>query len=166
MCWHAQQPCPAHCSLQVLRDTLPGLLQQVQPDLVCYNAGRRRGLFVVLPAATCCTRPAAAFPAPLAPGALCQHATCCPAGVDVHAEDSLGQLRLTTQGIYERDSFVLAACAQHGAPVAAAIGGGYEPRHDHIVDRHVCLHRAASEQAAELWAGLQRRRAAIKAARS
>lgn len=67
------------------------------------------------------------------------------AGVDVHAEDSLGLLTLTDSGILQRDRFVMATCAQHGAPVAAAIGGGYAKNHDSIVDRHMLLHRATAE---------------------
>lgn len=59
-----------------------------------------------------------------------------PAGVDVHAEDSLGKMALTSAGILARDRFVFEACAQAGAPVAAAIGGGYCPDHERIVDRH------------------------------
>ncbi|KAL4428051.1 hypothetical protein ABPG75_002140 [Micractinium tetrahymenae] len=72
------------------------------------------------------------------------------AGVDVHAEDSLGKMALTDAGILARDRFVFAACAAAGAPVAAAMGGGYCPDHERIVDRHVLLHRAAAEHAPAL----------------
>jgi acetoin utilization deacetylase AcuC-like enzyme len=67
------------------------------------------------------------------------------AGVDVHADDSLGLVALTNGGIDARDRFVLEACASAGAPVAAAIGGGYHPDHEKIVDRHMLLHRAAAD---------------------
>lgn len=59
-----------------------------------------------------------------------------PAGVDVHAEDTLGKMALTDAGILARDRFVFEACALAGAPVAAAIGGGYCPDHERIVERH------------------------------
>jgi acetoin utilization deacetylase AcuC-like enzyme len=72
------------------------------------------------------------------------------AGVDVHAEDALGKMAMTNAGILERDRFVFAQCAQHGVPVAAAIGGGYSPKHELIVDRHVLLHQAAAEHAQAL----------------
>lgn len=72
------------------------------------------------------------------------------AGVDVHAADSLGKMALSDQGIAERDAFVLACCASAGVPVAVAIGGGYEEEHANIVERHVLLHRAASEQLPQL----------------
>lgn len=67
------------------------------------------------------------------------------AGVDVHADDSLGMLALTDAGILARDRFVLGACADARVPVAAAIGGGYATDHSAIVARHVLLHRAAAE---------------------
>jgi acetoin utilization deacetylase AcuC-like enzyme len=84
--------------------------------------------------------------------------------VDVHAEDSLGKLALSNEGIYRRDRFVLEAAAARGVPVACAIGGGYEPRHGHIVERHLCLHRAAAELLPEILAAQEARRAARRAA--
>lgn len=94
------------------------------------------------------------------------------AGVDVHADDSLGLLALTDAGIAERDRFVLATCAACGAPVAAAIGGGYAPDHESIVSRHMLLHRAAAEALPALSASCgaaaaaERRRRASEAARA
>mmetsp|Transcript_17620 Transcript_17620/g.30229 ORF Transcript_17620/g.30229 Transcript_17620/m.30229 type:complete len:120 (+) Transcript_17620:3-362(+) len=88
--------------MKVLRDVLPKLLAEQQPQLVMYNAG-----------------------------------------VDVHGEDQLGKMALTNQGIHERDHFVLSSCAHANVPVAAAIGGGYQTDHAHIVERHMSLHRCA-----------------------
>lgn len=110
--------------LQVLRDTLPGLLRDHQPDLVMYNAG-----------------------------------------VDVSALDSLGKLNLSDAAILERDRAVMLACAEAGAPVAAAIGGGYNPDHSVLVARHVSLHRAAAEHRELLADGMQRRQRERRAAR-
>jgi acetoin utilization deacetylase AcuC-like enzyme len=67
------------------------------------------------------------------------------AGVDVHADDQLGLLGLSNEGIAARDRLVLGACLQAGVPLAAAIGGGYQKDHSHIVARHMHLHRAAAE---------------------
>ena len=72
------------------------------------------------------------------------------AGVDVHADDSLGLLALSDAGIQARDRAVMAWCARLNLPVAVAIGGGYSPHHGDIVRRHLCVHRAASEFAGEL----------------
>lgn len=90
--------------LQVLQQTLPELLQQVQPELVLYNAG-----------------------------------------VDVHKDDALGKFALSNDGIAARDRLIFAACLEFGVPVACAIGGGYQKDHQHIVERHLLLHRAAAE---------------------
>jgi acetoin utilization deacetylase AcuC-like enzyme len=69
------------------------------------------------------------------------------AGTDVHAEDSLGKMAMSTHGILRRDRFVMQSCLMAGVPVAAAIGGGYDAggNHEKIVDRHMMLHQAASE---------------------
>jgi len=47
------------------------------------------------------------------------------AGVDPLAEDKLGRLALTHDGLMARDEMVLGECARRGIPVAMAIGGGY-----------------------------------------
>lgn len=68
------------------------------------------------------------------------------AGVDVHKDDQLGLLALSNEGIAARDRLVLDACLTAGVPLAAAIGGGYQKDHAHIVNRHLHLHRAAAER--------------------
>jgi acetoin utilization deacetylase AcuC-like enzyme len=65
-------------------------------------------------------------------------------GVDPHYEDTLGKLCLTDAGLYRRDLFVFAQCAQRGVPVAAVIGGGYQTDHERLARRHTLLHQAAS----------------------
>jgi acetoin utilization deacetylase AcuC-like enzyme len=47
------------------------------------------------------------------------------AGVDPLADDKLGRLALTHDGLMARDELVLGECARRGIPVAMAIGGGY-----------------------------------------
>jgi acetoin utilization deacetylase AcuC-like enzyme len=81
----------------------PALLDEVQPELVLYNAG-----------------------------------------VDPHADDALGLLKLSDAGIAARDTAVFDACGARGVPIAAAIGGGYSPQHERIVERHVRMHMAAA----------------------
>lgn len=80
------------------------------------------------------------------------------AGTDIHADDSLGKMALTNDGILARDRFVLGSCAEVGVPVAAAIGGGYEPDHTRIVERHVQLHKAAGEYADTMRANVMKKR--------
>ncbi len=47
------------------------------------------------------------------------------AGVDVHADDKLGRLALSDQGIAARDTLVAARAKRLGVPLASAMGGGY-----------------------------------------
>ena len=82
------------------------------------------------------------------------------AGADVSASDALGKLALSDAAIAARDRFVMRACADAGAPVAAAIGGGYGKDRAALVERHVSLHRAAAEFFPALAAACQQRRLA------
>jgi acetoin utilization deacetylase AcuC-like enzyme len=58
------------------------------------------------------------------------------AGADPYEGDRLGRLRLTKQGLCERDRLVLAATRAAGVPVAIVCGGGYCDEIESIVDIH------------------------------
>lgn len=90
--------------LAALRAVLPALLDDIQPDLVFYDAG-----------------------------------------VDPHREDTLGKLKLSDDGLFQRDLFVLEECARREIPTASVIGGGYQKNVDILARRHCNLHRAATE---------------------
>ena len=47
------------------------------------------------------------------------------AGADPHEGDRLGRLKITTEGLVERDRRVLAALRERGIPVALSMAGGY-----------------------------------------
>ena len=47
------------------------------------------------------------------------------AGADPHENDRLGRLKLTTEGLAERDRRVLAALRERRIPVALSMAGGY-----------------------------------------
>lgn len=49
------------------------------------------------------------------------------AGVDPHADDRLGRLALSDDGLVARDALVRQACLAAGVPFAATLGGGYDP---------------------------------------
>jgi acetoin utilization deacetylase AcuC-like enzyme len=66
------------------------------------------------------------------------------AGVDPHADDKLGRLSLTNDGIGRREAYVLGLCLARDIPVAGVIGGGYDPDMDRLADRHAILHRTAA----------------------
>lgn len=65
------------------------------------------------------------------------------AGVDVHINDDLGLLNISTDGIYRRDRMVLNWCKARQLPVACVIGGGYQRDIDALVEVHLQLYRAA-----------------------
>jgi acetoin utilization deacetylase AcuC-like enzyme len=65
------------------------------------------------------------------------------AGVDIHIDDDLGHLDISTEGVYQRDCLVFDNCKQKGLPIAAVIGGGYQRNIDALVEVHLQLYRAA-----------------------
>jgi acetoin utilization deacetylase AcuC-like enzyme len=90
--------------LRLLADHLPGLIEDVRPDLVFFNAG-----------------------------------------VDPHADDRLGRLALTDEGLWARETYVFRTCLQHGVPVAGVLGGGYAPDLEALARLHSIQHRVAGE---------------------
>jgi acetoin utilization deacetylase AcuC-like enzyme len=65
------------------------------------------------------------------------------AGVDIHVDDDLGHLHITTEGVYQRDCLVFDTCKHKGLPIAAVIGGGYQRNIKALVDVHLQLYKAA-----------------------
>jgi acetoin utilization deacetylase AcuC-like enzyme len=65
------------------------------------------------------------------------------AGVDPHADDKLGRLSLTDDGLGRREAYVLGACLSSEIPVVGVIGGGYDADIDRLAARHAILHRTA-----------------------
>lgn len=65
------------------------------------------------------------------------------AGVDPHADDKLGRLSLTDDGLARREAYVLGACLSLEIPVVGVIGGGYDADIDRLAARHAILHRTA-----------------------
>lgn len=67
------------------------------------------------------------------------------AGVDPHAEDRLGRLSLSDEGLAARDRYVVGQVRKAGIPLAGVIGGGYLEDIDRLGRRHTILHRVAAE---------------------
>lgn len=65
------------------------------------------------------------------------------AGVDIHENDDLGLINISTEGVFARDSLVLEWCRREGLPVACVIGGGYQRDINALVNVHLQLFRAA-----------------------
>ncbi len=64
------------------------------------------------------------------------------AGVDPHADDSLGRLALTDDGLRARDAYVVGEAHGRGVPLVAVIGGGYGPDPAQIARRHAFVFEA------------------------
>lgn len=65
------------------------------------------------------------------------------AGVDIHENDDLGHLMISTEGVLKRDRLVFDACERHKLPIAAVIGGGYQRDIAALVNVHLQLFKAA-----------------------
>jgi acetoin utilization deacetylase AcuC-like enzyme len=65
------------------------------------------------------------------------------AGVDIHQQDDLGLLSVSTQGILARDSWVINRCRELKIPLAAVIGGGYQRDLLALTAVHLQLFKAA-----------------------
>jgi acetoin utilization deacetylase AcuC-like enzyme len=58
------------------------------------------------------------------------------AGVDAHADDKLGRLSLTDEGLAMRDRFVATEAKRLGIPLASTLGGGYGADREAVALRH------------------------------
>ncbi len=65
------------------------------------------------------------------------------AGVDIHCNDDLGHLDISTEGVLARDKLVFDYCELRGIPIAAVIGGGYQRDIEALVNVHLQLFIAA-----------------------
>ena len=64
------------------------------------------------------------------------------AGVDPYEDDQLGGLRLSLEGIRQRDALVFEHCRQRGAAVAVVLAGGYAFSVKRTVEMHVNAYQA------------------------
>lgn len=67
------------------------------------------------------------------------------AGADPYAEDQLGGLALTMDGLKRRDALVFETALRHSVPVAVVLAGGYARDTDDTVEIHCNTARAARE---------------------
>ena len=65
-------------------------------------------------------------------------------GVDIHKNDELGNLNVTTEGLLERDIIVLNYFKNKSIPVATVIGGGYSKNRIELAKRHSLIFKASS----------------------
>jgi len=67
------------------------------------------------------------------------------AGVDVHFNDRLGKLRISDEGIRERDEIVTENFFSKGIPLCGVLGGGYNKDFDKLVELHASLHKSCAK---------------------
>lgn len=72
------------------------------------------------------------------------------AGADPYEGDRLGRLKLTIEGLRQRDALVLSRCRRDNIPVVITMSGGYA----HDVEAIVEIHRNTIHTAASLWANV------------
>ncbi|MCY9844601.1 histone deacetylase [Vibrio caribbeanicus] len=65
------------------------------------------------------------------------------AGVDIHTDDELGYLDVSTVAIYKRDVFMFNLAKRYHLPIACVVGGGYRSNHSDLVPIHLQLVRAS-----------------------
>ena len=69
------------------------------------------------------------------------------AGADPYEGDRLGRLKMTIDGLRERDEIVLGTCSKAGLPVAVTMSGGYATDVDAIVTIHANTIQIAAQEA-------------------
>ena len=67
------------------------------------------------------------------------------AGVDIHKDDKLGKLNITTEGIEKREKIVISNFYKNKIPLCGVLGGGYNKDFNHLVYLHSILHRTCHE---------------------
>ena len=67
------------------------------------------------------------------------------AGVDVHYNDRLGKLKISDDGIRERDEIVTENFFSKGVPLCGGLGGGYNKDFDKLVELHSILHQSCAK---------------------
>ena len=67
------------------------------------------------------------------------------AGVDVHFNDRLGKLKVSDEGIRERDELVTENFFSKGIPLCGVLGGGYNKDFKKLVELHSLLHRSCAK---------------------
>jgi acetoin utilization deacetylase AcuC-like enzyme len=65
------------------------------------------------------------------------------AGVDILDTDKFGKLKVSLADCKKRDEFVFTALKKRALPVAVALGGGYSPDINTIVEAHCNTFRLA-----------------------
>ena len=67
------------------------------------------------------------------------------AGVDIHFNDRLGKLKISDEGIKERDEIVTENFFSKNIPLCGVLGGGYNKDFNKLVELHSFLHQSCAK---------------------
>ena len=67
------------------------------------------------------------------------------AGVDIHFNDRLGKLKISDEGIKNRDEIITENFFSKGIPLCGVLGGGYNKDFNKLVELHASLHRSCAK---------------------
>ena len=67
------------------------------------------------------------------------------AGVDIHYNDRLGKLKISDNGIFERDELVINNFFSNKIPICGVLGGGYNEDFNKLVELHSSLHKTCAK---------------------
>ncbi len=67
------------------------------------------------------------------------------AGVDIHYNDRLGKLKISDNGIFQRDELVINNFFSNKIPICGVLGGGYNKDFNKLVELHSILHKTCAK---------------------
>ena len=67
------------------------------------------------------------------------------AGVDIHYNDRLGKLKISDNGIFERDELVIDNFFSNKIPICGVLGGVYNEDFNKLVELHSSLHKTCAK---------------------
>ena len=67
------------------------------------------------------------------------------AGVDIHLNDRLGKLKISDDGVRERDELVINNFFSKKIPFCGVLGGGYNKNFSKLVELHSILHQTCAK---------------------
>jgi len=67
------------------------------------------------------------------------------AGVDIHFNDRLGKLKISDEGIKNRDEIITENFFSKGIPLCGVLGGGYNKDFNKLIELHASLHRSCAK---------------------
>ena len=66
------------------------------------------------------------------------------AGVDIHLNDRLGKLKVSEEGIKQRDEIIINNFFKKKIPICGVLGGGYNKDFETLIRLHAILHKTCS----------------------